>query len=250
MQKVAKAGRFRPNPDYRPGSFAPILQLVSLREQVYEYLREEMATGGIQAGSFLDLNAISTRLNISRTPLREALLQLESDGFVEVLPRRGFRLAPLTMDDIREFYEIIGALEAAALRNTGKIKKSEREQLVDMDGMRTNMDIMYKGIKDGDFETYYSANLAFHEGYLQDYPNQRLLKELRLLKQRLYDWPRRNTLIREWEERSMKEHEEFLGYLEKGKFNAAADHLENVHWSFSVQQEYINEYYRNNGDIN
>jgi DNA-binding GntR family transcriptional regulator len=95
------------------------LQTRSLREQVYDYLRAEMARGGLQPGGFIDLNELAARLGVSRTPLREALLHLESQGFVTVLPRRGFRLNALTLDDIRHFYEIVGALEAAALRAAG-----------------------------------------------------------------------------------------------------------------------------------
>ncbi|MBL8142152.1 MAG: GntR family transcriptional regulator, partial [Acidobacteria bacterium] len=50
------------------------LQTRSLREQVYEFLREQMASGGLQPGAFLDLNDLAAQLGISRTPLREALL--------------------------------------------------------------------------------------------------------------------------------------------------------------------------------
>ena len=79
----------------KPGSEMPILQTRSLREQVYEFLRAEMNRGGLEIGTFLDLGALAEHLGISRTPLRDALLQLEVEGFVEILPRRGFRLKPL-----------------------------------------------------------------------------------------------------------------------------------------------------------
>ena len=98
---------------------SPTLQTRSLREQVYEFLRDEMNRGDLQPGAVLDLNALAERLGISRTPLREALLQLESQGFVTVVPRRGFRLNPLTLADIRHYYEIVGALEAATLKDHG-----------------------------------------------------------------------------------------------------------------------------------
>ena len=59
-----------------PSAQPPTLQTRPLREQVYDYLRTEMNQGDLQPGAFLDLNAIAERLGISRTPLREALLQL------------------------------------------------------------------------------------------------------------------------------------------------------------------------------
>ncbi|MGB5881972.1 MAG: GntR family transcriptional regulator, partial [Thermoanaerobaculia bacterium] len=61
-----------------------ILNLKSLREQVYDYLREAMNRGDLAPGATLDLNAISRRLGVSRTPLRDALLQLETEGFVTI----------------------------------------------------------------------------------------------------------------------------------------------------------------------
>ena len=101
------------------GTLPSPLQTRSLREQVYDYLREAMNHGELQPNAFLDLNALAERLGISRTPLREALLQLETQGFVTVLPRRGFRLNRLSLDDIRHYNEILGALEAATLKAHG-----------------------------------------------------------------------------------------------------------------------------------
>ena len=91
------------------------LQLQSLREQVYEYLRDAINRGDLHPGSFLDQRRLSESLGISKTPLRDALIQLETEGFVSILPRRGVVVNELTLDDIRHIYEIVGALEGVAL---------------------------------------------------------------------------------------------------------------------------------------
>jgi DNA-binding GntR family transcriptional regulator len=231
--RIAPDGR---TADPRPQ--APALQTRSLREQVYDYLRAEMARGGLTPGAFLDLNDIARRLGISRTPLREALLYLESQGFVTVLPRRGFRLDPLTLDDIRHFYEIIGALEAAALRSVGAaLGPDEFARMRQLDAE------MAEAVAARDFERYYAANLAFHDVYLARSDNTRLVSQVHLLKQRLYDWPRRETMLQAWERHSVVEHEDFLSLLESGAIAEAAAHLQHVHWSFDVQERFIHDYY-------
>jgi len=216
----------------------PTLQTRSLREQVYEYLRDEMTRGGMQPGNFLDLNDLAQRLGISRTPLREALLQLESQGFVTVLPRRGFRLNPLTLDDIRHYYEIIGALESATLKNFGSSLGPD-----DITRMRVLDSAMGQAVAANNFDSYYKLNLAFHDIYLGRSDNKRLLAQVRLLKQRLYDWPRREGMVKSWEEHSVGEHETFIRLMEQGKVQEAAAYLQDVHWSFQVQEKYIHAYY-------
>jgi DNA-binding GntR family transcriptional regulator len=216
----------------------PAIPTRSLREQVYEYLRAEMASGGLQPGAFLDLNALAHRLGVSRTPLREALLHLESQGFVTVLPRRGFVINALTLEDVRSFYEIIGALEASTLRTVGFALGPD-----DFARMRTLDGEMRQAVAARDFDRYYAANLAFHDTYLNRSDNARLVALVRLLKQRLYDWPRRERMMQAWESHSVVEHEEFLSLLERGRVDAAADHLQHVHWSFTVQERYVRAYY-------
>ena len=217
----------------------PSLQTRSLREQVYEFLRDEMNRGELQPGAFLDLNAIAGRLGVSRTPLREALLQLETQGFVTVLPRKGFRLNALSMDDIRHFFEIIGALEAATVMRVGHGLGP-----ADIARMRQLNAAMMAAVAAGDFRLYYELNTAFHEVYLGRSDNQYLLGTIRSLKQRLYDWPRREGFVRAWEEDSIQnEHERLIGLLERGAVAEAADYLQHVHWSFELQQPYIQAYF-------
>jgi DNA-binding GntR family transcriptional regulator len=214
------------------------LVLKSLREQVYDHLRQLLNRGELRPGHFLDLDALESRLGVSRTPLRDALLQLEAEGFVTILPRRGVQVRPLSRDDIRHLYEIVGALEGAALLAAFP-RLGPREAA----GLRRLNREMKAAVEAGDFDRYYDRNLAFHDVFLDRCDNERLVLMVRALKQRLYDWPRRRGFVKAWELASVREHAALARLVEKGDARAAADHLRDVHWSYAVQERFIEQYY-------
>lgn len=214
------------------------LQLRSLREQVYEYLRDAINRGELHAGSQLDQKGLSESLGISKTPLRDALIQLEIEGFVSILPRRGVVVNELSLDDIRHIYEILGALEGAAVLSVASALGSD--ELETMGSLNREM---ISAVEAGDFDTFYARNLAFHDTFLQLSTNQPLLRTVENLKHRLYDFPRRERFVAEWELSSTREHATFLELLRQADIRAAADYLRDVHWSFDVQKEFILQYY-------
>jgi DNA-binding GntR family transcriptional regulator len=214
------------------------LVLKSLREQVYDHLRQLLNRGELRPGHFLDLAALEARLGVSRTPLRDALLQLEAEGFVTILPRRGVQVRALGRDDIRHVYEIVGALEGAALLAAfPRLGPGEAATL-----RRLNRE-MKAALEAGDFDRYYDRNLAFHDVFLDRCDNERLVRLVRALKQRLYDWPRRRGFVKAWELASVREHAALARLVEKGDARAAADHLRDVHWSYRVQERFVEQYY-------
>ena len=217
------------------------LVLKSLREQVYGHLRHLLSRGEIQPGSFINQDELAARLGVSRTPLRDALLQLEAEGFVAILPRRGVRVEALTVEDVRHIYEVVGALEGAAvLAAFPGLGAAEQAALHRLNGE------MKDALDADDFDRYYEANLAFHDVFLDRCGNEQLERIVRRLKQRLYDWPRRRGFVKEWELASLEEHAAFARLVAKGDATAAADHLRDVHWSFAVQEPYIRRYYFGN----
>lgn len=212
--------------------------LRSLRETVYEHLRMLMNQGRLRPGNNLDLNALEKEIGISRTPLRDALLRLECEGFVEIHNRKGVRIAELTLDMIRNIYEILGALESTALRSvadritsaiTTRMNELNREMVLALD--------------ESDFARFYDANLAFHDAYLNLSHNTEMIQRIHILKQRLYDFPRLKGFVPEWERASIGEHQALVDFLAQGKVGEAADLLRDVHWSFSYQEPYIRRYY-------
>lgn len=214
------------------------LNLKSLREQVYDHLKKAITSGTIRSGEYLDLNRIGGALGISRTPLRDALIQLETEGFVSILPRRGVLVNELSLEEIRHLYEIIGALEGVAI-----LEVRDRLGREHMGRMRSLNTEMRKAIRAGDFDTYYDLNLGFHNIFLDLSDNERLVRTVNTFKQRLYDFPRRESFVKEWEIASTGEHAEIVERLERGDAAGAAEFLRDVHWSFKVQEKYVRRYY-------
>lgn len=216
----------------------PILNVKSLKEQVYEYLREQLHRGEILPGSAIDMGETSKKLGVSKTPLRDALLQLEMEDFVTILPRRMVVVNALTEQDIRNYYEIIGPLESMALLQAfERIKPSDIERL---DAL--NRDMAAALAKD-DFDAYYDRNLAFHNVFLNLCGNAHLVKIVNNLKKRLYDFPRAKGFVKEWEEASIGEHQVLIDLLRQGRSRDAAAHIQDVHWSFEVQERFVRKYY-------
>jgi len=215
------------------------LNTKSLKEQVYDYLREQMRIGEILPGSAIDMEETSRQLGVSKTPLREALLQLETEGFVTIYPRRGVVVAVLSLQDIRNYYDIIGALESTAL-----VLAFEKILEHEIKAMEKQVEGMKAAIKADNFDSYYEKNLKFHDVYLDLCGNENLVKIVRTFKKRLYDFPRQKGFVKQWEMASIGEHEELLKLIQQGQAVAAAAYIRDVHWSFKVQEKYINQYYK------
>ncbi|MGA1845460.1 GntR family transcriptional regulator [Deferribacter abyssi] len=217
-----------------------ILYTKSLREQVYDYLKQEINDGRLKRGDFIDINKLCIMLGISKTPLRDALLQLEIDGFVKILPRKGVVVNDLTLDDIKNYYEMIGGLESSVLLSVADNMLAE-----DFDKMEKLNDEMEQALNQDDFDLYYEKNVEFHNIYLSKSCNTPLLRTLEVCKQRLYDFPRKKDYVPEWEYSSLHEHAKIVEFLRIGEFVKAANYIRDVHWSFNVQKKYILQYYSN-----
>ncbi len=130
------------------------LVLKSLKEQVYDYLRQQFQKHRLQPGETINMDATAKKLGISKTPLRDALIQLEMEGFVTISPRRGIFVNSLPLEEIREFYQVIGALESSAL--TAAFPGLGAAGIKKMDVLNHQMQ---KAIDADNFENFYEKNL-------------------------------------------------------------------------------------------
>jgi DNA-binding GntR family transcriptional regulator len=211
---------------------------VVLRERVYLFLKEQLNRGVLSPGSFMDLKAIGTALGISRTPLRDALIRLESEGFVTIHSRRGVMVNELDLETVRNAYQLVGALETAAIMECCP-RMGERDYAA-MESLNTGMG---EALAQDDFNAYYEQNLAFHCTYIDKSTNSELRNLVSMHRERLYDFPRRQGYLKAWELNGVAEHARLLRLMRQGDYCAAATYSREVHWSFSMQESFINEYY-------
>ena len=216
-----------------------MLNLTSLREQVYRYLRREMQEGKLLPGSSINIGELSRELGISKTPLRDALIHLEAQGFVTILPRRGVVVNTLSLEEVRHLIQIVGALEASAI-------ESAYERLSDKDLARltTLNRRMVEAVGKEDFNTYYRLNKEFHGMFIERCQNPMLTQTVIPLKQRLYDFPRL-AYIQEWELINCGEHQQIIERLAARDPAGAALIMRDAHWSFSKHEGYIRQFYAN-----
>jgi DNA-binding GntR family transcriptional regulator len=214
-----------------------MLNTKSLREQVYEYLRDEISNRKILPGATININAISQHLGISKTPLRDAIIQLEIEGFVTILPRRGVKVKKLSLQEIKDSYQIVGALEGTVIIDVfERIGKSHISRLEKLNAKQI------KALDRKEYDRYYKLNLDFHSVFLDLSDNKTLKSIVMPAKQRLYDFPRRGY-IKEWELNNLKEHNQFIELIKKKDRLGAAAIIRDVHWSFKVQEKYIRQFY-------
>lgn len=91
----------------------------NLSEEVANLVREMILDGRLPAGDRINEVRLAAQLGVSRTPLREALSRLITEGALQDLPRRGVFVRPLTAEEVRDIYPIRGILDPAALRLAG-----------------------------------------------------------------------------------------------------------------------------------
>ena len=130
---------------------------LQLPEEVAAYVREMIISGAVRPGDFLRMEPIAEAVGVSNTPVREGLLALKSEGFVRLVPRRGFVVAPFTEQDIRDLFwaqaQLGGELAARAA------KKVTPAQIARMEALVAQGD---QAIESGDKERFADLGHSFH----------------------------------------------------------------------------------------
>ncbi|MBW2042935.1 MAG: GntR family transcriptional regulator [Deltaproteobacteria bacterium] len=194
-----------------------------LRMQVYEYLRNELKAGRLEPGMFVSTSKMMTQLGISRTPLREALLQLQVEGFVTLLPQRGIRINKLTQQDVEDIYEMLGALDSRAFLSV--FHRLGPAQIREMERINEEM---HKNLSDVNFNRYWDLNTAFHHTYLDLSPNKPLLNQLSILRQRMFEFGKKDWSLK-MRNMNYQEHRMLIQMIEAGRRIEAADFIRDVH---------------------
>lgn len=202
------------------------LEVVSLRAQALALLRERICLGQLSPGDrVLEIQA-SEELGISRTPLREALLQLEQEGLVVRSPPRGFRVAPFSEQEVRDVYPMLGALEALAVRSLPGLEDSRVERLRQINaGLRPSA---------ADPSRSVVQDAAWHTTLLETTPNRRALALIETLRRQVQRYEYAYMQVGDSASRSPRQHDRILDSLLAGDPESAARTIE-AQWVDGVE---------------
>jgi len=140
------------------------------------YLKK-LNDGSLKPEDKINEQQISDALEISRTPIREALIQLAAEGYLESIPRKGFRVRNLDYNKAKELYEIIGLLDGRIAYLTIDIISEE-----DIRNMEFLADSMTAAIEQDLSNRYYELQVDFHNTYINLCKNQEMINLLNQLK--------------------------------------------------------------------
>jgi DNA-binding GntR family transcriptional regulator len=189
---------------------APSLRRRSLHEELIDALREMIVNGELPPGQKVPEKELCELYGVSRTPLREALKVLATDGLINLEPNRGAWVSQITMGELDELFPIMGALEALA----GELacKQITDEEVAEI---RALHDQMLRHYNARELEDYFKLNQRIHEAILAAARNATLTVQYRTLATRVRRGRYMANMTRERWDQAMAEHEAILRALEE-----------------------------------
>ena len=198
----------------------------SLRGRVYESIREDILSGRYPQNMELKETAIGAELGVSRTPVREALRQLELEGLVTMIPRRGAEVAQITEKSMNDVLEVRRALDVLCVELAcDRITEEELEQL------KAACEAFEAAVKTKDAKKIAHADVALHDIIVCATGNQRLIQLVNNLSEQMYRYRFEYIKDSSQHERLVEEHRViYQSLVEKDKeavSQAAKTHIDN-----------------------
>lgn len=203
-------------------------QFETLKDHVYNYIEVQIQSGSLRPNQRINEAVICKELNISRTPVREALIQLSAEGVLENTARKGFVLKAVNERDVEELYAVIGLLDGQAARLA-----CPRLTAGDLKDLEFYVEAMDLAIKSGNFLMYDRHQIIFHQLYIDKCGNRTLIDTIGKTKSKLLQ----RTYIDDPEGKlkavlldTNREHREILRRFQEGDGQGLFEYLSEVHW--------------------
>ena len=192
---------------------APVRSLAdhqSLRERIVARLRDAIVSGDLAPKTRLMEPELARRLGVSRTPLREAIRQLEAEGLLTTIPRVGTFVTEMTAQDLEDIYTIRAVLEGLAARQA-----AENPDPAKAAPLRAVLRELAS--KTGDYRLYHGASGRFHEVIFALSGNRRLQVMYQGLSQQVTRLRTLSLAIRQRPETSLREHRKIAAAILRGR---------------------------------
>lgn len=209
-----------------------IVDQSTLKMQVYKYLRDQIMSGELKVGHRLVITDIAEKLDVSLTPVREAISQLTVEGYVDTLPRKGTFVRELSNKEFLDAYEILGVLDAyAAERAAARISEKAIQEIEKLTS---------ELCEDNSQDNYVETNWKIHGLIARESGNEALLKITNHLREEVTRYRYISLSVDKRMDASRDEHRRMLETLKSRDPEAAArvmrEHRTNT---FQAMKDYI-----------
>jgi DNA-binding GntR family transcriptional regulator len=191
---------------------------MTLALEIARHLREQIMSGALPAGERVNETRITRELSLSRSPVREALRILESEGLVTLEPHRGARVRRVSEQDLEEIFDVRLMLESHGVLH--HLHRLAPEALMPV---RRAVDDARAALGAGDVERWHQASLRFHDGLVGLASNRHLTRLHEELKTSLRRYQISVIGVPGEPERFQVEHEAILDALEHGRVERGAE---------------------------
>ena len=202
--------------------FSAIEQPESLAKKAHEAIRNSLLSGEWKIGEIYNEKAIAADLGISRTPVREALLELASQGLIVFLPRKGLMVNRFTRRDVDEIFELRKAIELAAVE-----KITRTSPPFDLFDIEESLLKQRKAANEKDFPAYMEADRLFHTRFSELTNNRRLIAILENLRDMIHMMGYKALSLEGRALEVIEEHQAIFEAVKKGNVEEARRAMEN-----------------------
>lgn len=207
----------------------------TLHGEVAVRIRDMINAGTLTPGSRVPEKQLCEQFGVSRTPLREALKVLASEGFVELLPNRGARISKLTIDTLQHTLEVMSALEG--LSGELACAHISESELADVEALHYQMLAYYKN---SNMAEYLLANQKIHEAIVVASRNDVLIDIYKNLNQRVRRVRFSAELSNEYWAKAVQDHEDIIAALRR-RDSVTLGQILRRHLSDKVEVSYLAE---------
>lgn len=197
-----------------PGTVRSLADHLSLRERIVARLRQAIVTGDLPPTSRLTEPLLARQLNVSRTPLREAIRQLEAEGLVTAVPRVGCFVSQITPEDVEELYAIRAVIEGLAARQAAERPAAAKEE-----ALRAILEEL--AARTDDPRAYHAISGTFHDVIVELSGNRRLQRIYQGLVQHIGRMRTLSLAVRGRPEISLRGHRKIAAAILRGEGGAA-----------------------------
>jgi len=207
----------------------------SLQGRIYAQIREDLISGKYTGGTFLVEQDLCTQFGVSRTPVREALIRLSQDGYIEMIPNRGAFVPQITMKDIQELYDLRRVNDGLAAYLCCELATPALVEQMTASTQREEALLSAEDYAGASIE-----DLSFHSLYIKNCGSRALIQVIDLLEHQMARTSRLGADREANLEASLGFHRQLIGAFEKHDAPLAREVME-AHWE-SNKQKYIRRY--------